>query len=304
MTEQPANSKSQSGNHKPAANYWVAAMPAMFVFLWSTGFIGAKFGMPYTEPFTFLSARFLLVVGLMLLLSVVTKAPWPTSIMATLHIAIAGALVNAVYLGGVFASLHHGLPVGITALITGLQPILTAIFAVHLLGESVSQRQWLGIAIGFIGVVLVVAPKVGGPDSNLTGLWLAVIALFGITAGTLYQKKFCAEMDLRSGSVIQFSCSLIIISLLAVYFETLEIQWTGEFVFALFWLVFILSIGAISLLMVLIRRGAAAKVASLFYLVPPVTALMSFFIFDEALGLTELIGMAAVVAGVALVTRE
>jgi drug/metabolite transporter (DMT)-like permease len=304
MTDLPVNSNPQSGSQNTAADYWIAAMPATFVFLWSTGFIGAKYGMPYAEPFTFLCARFIIVIGLMLILCLVTKAPWPSSIKATVHIAIAGALVNAMYLGGVFASLHHGLPVGITALITGLQPILTAMLARHLLGETVSRRQWIGIVIGFIGVALVVANKVGGPDSNLTGLWFAVIALIGITAGTLYQKKFCREMDLRSGSVIQFSCSLIFISILAVYFESLEIQWTGEFIFALFWLVLVLSIGAISLLMVLIRRGAAAKVASLFYLVPPVTALMSFFIFDEALGLTELLGMAAVVAGVALVTKE
>ncbi|MDP7601124.1 MAG: DMT family transporter, partial [Rhodospirillales bacterium] len=286
MTDSPTISKPQSGSQESPKNYWIAAMPATFVFLWSTGFIGAKYGMPYTEPFTFLSVRFLLVIGLMLLLSFITKAPWPTSIKMAIHIAIAGALVNAMYLGGVFASLHHGLPVGITALITGLQPILTAMFARHLLGETVNRRQWLGIGVGFIGVALVVAHKVGGPDSNLTGLWLAVVALIGITAGTLYQKKFCCEMDLRSGSVIQFSSSLIFILILAVCFESMAIQWTGEFIFALFWLVIILSIGAISLLMVLIRRGAAAKVASLFYLVPPVTALMSFFIFDEALGLT------------------
>ncbi len=279
-------------------------MPATFVFLWSTGFIGAKYGIPYAEPFTFLSVRFSIVIALMLLVCLITRAPWPNSLKATLHIAIAGALVNATYLGGVFASVHHGLPVGISALVPGLQPVLTAMFARHLLGETVNRRQWIGIVIGFIGVMLVVANKIGGPDSNLTGIWFAVVALLGITAGTLYQKKYCGTMDLRSGSVIQFSSSLIIVFLLAVSFESMNVQWTGEFIFALFWLVVVMSVGAISLLMVLIRRGAASKVASLFYLVPPTTALMGFFFFDEALGSLELIGMAAVVTGVALVTRE
>jgi drug/metabolite transporter (DMT)-like permease len=294
----------QNNTQKIGANYWIVAMPAAFVFLWSTGFIGAKYGMPYAEPFTFLSARFVIVIALMLGLSIITKAPWPKDVKTVMHIAIAGALVNAMYLGGVFSSVHDGLPVGISALITGLQPVLTAMFASRLLGETVTKRQWLGIVLGFIGVVMVVANKISGPEANLTGILFAVIALFGITAGTLYQKKYCAAMDLRSGSVIQFSSSLVIIFLLAIFFEPLQIQWSGEFIFSLFWLVVVLSVGAISLLTLLIRRGAASKVASLFYLVPPVTALMSFFIFDEALGPFELIGMAAVVAGVALVTRE
>ena len=294
--------KSATSYLRPAL--WVGAAPAIFVLLWSTGFIGAKLGLPYAEPFTFLSLRFVIVIGLMLILCLVTRAPWPKDAKAIFHIAIAGALVNGVYLSGVFSSVKVGLPVGLSALITGLQPVLTAIFARHLLGETVSSKQWMGILIGFIGVVLVVFNKIHGPESNILGISLATIALLGITAGTLYQKKYCSTMNLRSGSVIQFSSSLIIVSLLAGSLETREIQWSGEFIFAILWLVIVLSVGAISLLSMLIRRGAASKVASLFYLVPPVTALMSFFVFDETLGPLELVGMAAVVVGVAMVTRE
>ena len=279
-------------------------MPAAFVFLWGTGFIGAKFGMPYAEPLTFLVVRFAIVIALMSILCLVTRAPWPRNPKTIMHIAIAGFLVNSFYLGGVFSAVKIGLPVGIVALITGLQPVLTAMFAGPLLGETVTRRQWTGITIGFIGVALVVFNKVVGPTNNMAGLAFASIGLFGITAGTLYQKKFCSQMNLRSGSVIQFSSSLLIIFPLALMFESMEIQWTGEFVFAVLWLVIVLSCGAITLLSMLIRRGAASKVASLFYLVPPTTALMSFFIFDEALGPLELLGMAAVVGGVALVTRE
>lgn len=293
------NTKSGSSD-----NYWVVAMPAAFVFLWSTGFIGAKYGTPYADPFTFLSVRFTLVIGLMLFFCLITKAPWPKDIKTVFHIAVAGTLVNGVYLGGVFSSLNVGLPVGISALVTGFQPILTAMIARQFLGESVTRRQWLGIIVGFIGVALVVSNKIIGPGSNLLGLLFSAIALLGITAGTLYQKKFCSTVPLRSGSVIQFSASLIVILPLAIIFESMEVQWTGEFIFAILWLVLILSVGAITLLSMLIRRGAASKVASLFYLVPPVTALMSFFIFDEALGAIELFGMVAVVGGVALVTRE
>jgi drug/metabolite transporter (DMT)-like permease len=297
----PSNETTPQNGSK---NLWIAAMPAMFVFLWSTGFIGAKYGMPYAEPFTFLSVRFGIVIGLMLLLCLVTKAPWPKDLKAVAHIAIAGMLVNGLYLGGVFSSVKIGLPVGIAALVTGLQPILTAMLARPLLGEIVTKRQWTGIIIGFIGVALVVSNKVVGPSGNLIGLGFAAIGLCGITAGTLYQKKYCSNMNLRSGSVIQFSSSLILILPLAFLFENMEIQWTGEFIFAVLWLVIILSVGAITILSMLIRRGAASKVASLFYLVPPTTALMSFLIFDEALGPIELLGMAAVVGGVAMVTRE
>jgi drug/metabolite transporter (DMT)-like permease len=299
-----AHSTGKTNSQDPSTNIWIAAMPVAFVFLWSTGFIGAKYGIPYAEPFTFLSIRFTVVIGLMPLVCLVTKAPWPKSVKATIHIVIAGTLVNRVYLGGVFSSVKVGFPVGISALVTGSQPILTAILARHVLGETVTKRQWVGIFIGFIGVALVVSSKVAGAQSNLIGLGLSIIALLGITTGMLYQKKYCNNMNLRSGSVIQFSSSLIIALPLAFLFETMVIQRTVQFISSILWLVIVLSVGAITLLSVLICQGTASKVASLFYLVPPATALMPFFIFDEVLGPIEFVGMAAVVGGVALVTLE
>ena len=299
-----AHSTGKTNSQDPSTNIWIAAMPVAFVFLWSTGFIGAKYGIPYAEPFTFLGIRFTVIIGLMPLICLVTKAPWPKSVKATIHIVIAGTLVNRVYLGGVFSSVKVGFPVGISALVTGSQPILTAILARHVLGETVTKRQWVGIFIGFIGVALVVSSKVAGAQNNLIGLGLSIIALLGIATGMLYQKKYCNNMNLRSGSVIQFSSSLIIALPLAFLFETMVIQWTVQFISSILWLVIVLSVGAITLLSMLIRQGAASKVASLFYLVPPATALMPFFIFDEVLGPIEFVGMAAVVGGVALVTLE
>ena len=282
---------------------WVAAMPATFVFLWSSGFVGAKYGLPYVEPFTFLGVRFVAVVALMLMICLVTRAPWPKDWISFIHYAICGLLVQATYLGGVFTSIDHGLPAGISALIPGLNPVLTAFFARYVLDEKLSARQWFGVALGFVGVVLVVANKLSLSGDLVAGMLLSGVSLIGITGGTLYQKKYCGPMDLRSGSVIQFSASAIVVWALAFAFETREIQWSNELFFALFWLVFVMSIGAISLLMLLIRKGAATKVGSLFYLVPPVTAVMGFLMFGETLGVTELVGFAATVAGVALVTR-
>lgn len=279
-------------------------MPAVFVFLWSTGFIGAKFGLPFAEPFSFLAVRMAIVAVLLILIALAFKAPWPKDLPSVFHVAVAGLLVQGAYLGGVFASIDAGLSAGLSALIVGLQPALTACVVGPLLNERVTPRQWLGVLLGFVGVVLVVADRIEIGAGAWTGISFAAIGLLGITAGTLYQKRFCADMDLRSGSAIQFSVTCLAMTGLAFALESRDIQWTGEFIFAVAWLVVVLSLGAVTLLYILIKRGAAAKVASLFYLVPPVTALMAFFLFDERLGAQELIGMGIVVAGVALVTRE
>ncbi len=289
---------------KTAGTIWVAALPLVFVFLWSTGFIGARAGMPFAEPFSFLALRFAIVAGLMLLVSLASRAPWPAGGGALGHVAIAGILLHGAYLGGVFQALQHGLSTGMVAIIVGLQPPLTAMVAGPLLGERVGRLQWLGIGLGFLGVVLIVGRKLSLSAGDNLGLISVFVALIGITAGTLYQKKYCGAMDLRSGSVIQFSAAGLVTALFAALFETMQIQWTPTFILALIWLVLVLSVGTITLLFVLIRRGAATKVASLFYLVAPVTAAMGYFMFDEVLGAVELAGMTAVVAGVALVTRE
>jgi len=275
------------------------ALPFLFVFLWSTGFIGAKFGLPYAEPLTFLLARYVLVLCLMGTFALASRAPWPRDLRQVFHIGVSGILVHALYLGGVFMAIKHGLPAGVTALLVGMQPLLTACGAGWLLGERVSARQWLGLALGFVGVTLVVANKLG--DVALGAMLLpALVALFGITAGTLYQKRYCPRFDLRSGAVIQFLPTALLTAVAAGASETMVIDWTPQFVFALLWLVLVLSFGAISLLNLLIRSGSAVNVASLFYLTPPTTALIAWAVFGETLSGPALAGMVLAVGGVYL----
>lgn len=277
--------------------------PFLFVFLWSTGFVGAKYGLPYAEPLSFLLTRYGLVIGLMTAIALATRAPWPKEPAQWLHIGVSGLLVHAVYLGGVFVAIKHGLPAGVTALVVGMQPLLTAFGAGWLLGEKVDGRQWAGLGLGFVGVALVVSGKFGESATLGPMLIPALVALLGITAGTLYQKRFCAKFDLRSGSVIQFVPTALVTAIAVGMFEDYRIEWTGQFTFVLGWLVLVLSIGAISLLNLLIRGGSAVNVASLFYLTPPMTALIAWAIFGENLTLTASIGMLLAVSGVYLVGR-
>jgi len=279
-------------------------MPAVFVILWSTGFIGAKLGLPHAEPFTFLLTRMVIVVGVLGLVAVVARAPWPSRPALWPHIAVAGLLVHAAYLGGVFAAIGAGLSAGVTALIVGLQPLLTAAVVGPLLGERVSRRQWAGVLLGLAGLALVVWEKISFDAAHMTGLVFAVIALLGITGGTLYQKRFCAGMDLRTGAIIQYVATGLVLGLIASQTETMRIEWTGEFVFAVVWLALVLSVGAIFLLFVMIRRGAAARVAALFYLTPAVTAIFAWALFGETLGIPALVGMGLAAAGVALVGKK
>lgn len=278
-------------------------MPALFVVLWSTGFIASKAGLPFAEPMTFLVARFAFVTVAMLAVALVVRAPWPASWREVGHIAVVGLLMHACYLGGVFAAIYHGMPSGLAALIVGLQPVLTATIVGPLLGDRVSARQWLGFVLGLCGVALVLWNKLAIDSAGLVAIGFAVLALVGITLGTLYQKRFSAFADLRSGAVIQYAAAGLAVAIFAVQFETMHIDWTPQFIAALAWLSLPLSLGAVSLLYILIRRGAAAKVASLFYLVPPVTALMAWALFNETLGPVALAGMAVTAVGVALVQR-
>lgn len=280
--------------------------PLFFVALWSTGFIGAKYGLPDAEPLTFLVLRYLAVLVLMGTAAYWMRAPWPRSPMECLHIAINGLLVHGLYLGGVFSAISHGLPAGVTALVVGLQPLLTALGASALLKERIRPTQWVGLALGFVGVVLVVTRQVATTNAG-DALWVmllpAVLALLGITAGTLYQKRFCPSFDLRTGSVVQFLPCLAVTALLAQQTETMQVHWTSHFFFALGWLVLVLSLGAVSLLNVLIRRGSAVNVASLFYLTPPTTALMAWGLFGETLTTLAFIGMGLTVLGVWLARK-
>jgi drug/metabolite transporter (DMT)-like permease len=252
---------------------------------------------------TLLSLRYAAVLVLMGAVALATRAPWPADRMQWLHIGVSGLLIHAVYLGGVFTAIRLGLPAGVTALVVGLQPVLTALGAGLFLRERVRATQWAGLALGLVGVVLVVANKVAGGPSAASLLVPAAIALVGITAGTLYQKRFCASFDLRTGSVIQFLPCLVATALLASRTETMVVHWTPAFVFALGWLVLVLSVGAVSLLNVLIRSGSAVNVASLFYLTPPTTALIAWAMFGETLTGLALAGMALAVAGVWLARK-
>ncbi|MDG4550332.1 MAG: EamA family transporter [Candidatus Contendobacter sp.] len=278
--------------------------PFLFVFLWSTGFIGARFGLPYAEPLSFLLVRYLCVITLMTVIAWSSHAPWPREPRQWLHIGVSGVLIHAIYLGGVFVSIKHGLPAGIAALVVGMQPLLTAAGAGWLLGERVKARQWSGLVLGFLGVALVVSGKFGSGAELGSMLIPALVALLGITIGTLYQKRFCAGFDLRTGSVIQFIPSAVVTALSIALFTEFQITWTAQFVFALGWLVLVLSIGAISLLNLLIHGGSAVNVASLFYLVPLSTALIAWFVFGETLPPLAIVGMALAVGGVYLVVKR
>ena len=276
--------------------------PLIFVLLWSTGFIGAKFGLPHAEPLTFLLIRYLLVLGLMTLVALAMRAPWPRDARQWFHIGVSGLMIHAIYLGGVFVSISKGLPAGVSSLVVGIQPLLTAVGAGWLLGEAVLVRQWLGLILGFVGVAMVVSGKLG-TAFGLDALWPALFALLGITAGTLYQKRFCGPFDWRTGAIAQFLPTAIATTLVASLTEGFRVEWTRDFLFALGWLVFVLSLGAVSLLNWLIREGSAVNIASLFYLVPPCTALMAWGLFDERLAGMALVGMGLAVWGVYLARK-
>lgn len=293
MTEPPAQPP------RTLADAAVFAAPAVFVLLWASGFIGAKFGLPYAEPMTFLAIRMAAVVALLGLIAMVTRPRWPDR-AGMAHSAVTGLLVHGCYLGGVFISIDQRLPAGIAALVVGLQPVLTSTLANRLLGERVTPRQWSGLLLGIAGVYLVVHGRTEG-EAPLFAWGAATIALVSITIGTLYQKRFGGGIDWRSGLFIQYVAATVLFAAGAFAFDSGRVQWTGEFLFAVAWLVFVLSFGAIWLLYFLIRRQAATRVVSLFYLTPPITALMAWALFDERLAPLAILGMAVCVVGVALV---
>jgi drug/metabolite transporter (DMT)-like permease len=283
----------------PAAPAGAALFPALFVLLWSTGFIAAKYGMPYAPPLTFLLYRFALVAVLMLAVALATRAPWPRTPVEIGHVAVSAWLVHGAYLGGVFVSLAGGMQAGVSAMLVGLQPIVTVLIARGWLGERVVPRQWLGLAVGVAGVFLVVRHKVSF-DGDPVALIPSALALAGISVGTLYQKRFCTHVDLRSGAVIQFAaCALVYLPLVALLGGG-GVRWTPQFAFALGWSVLVLSVGAISLLYWLLRHGAAANVARLFFLVPAVTAVEAWLMFGETLDALAVAGMVLIAVGVAL----
>ena len=279
-------------------------LSALFVLLWSTGFVFAKLGLQYAEPFTFLALRFCIVTVLIGAIAIASRAPWPRTLREVAHFCVIGVLMHGLYLGGTYASISGGVPAGIAALIVGLQPLLTATVVGPLLGERVRWLQWMGLCLGFIGVTLVLWEKLIVDNVPWLAAAWSVVALFAITAATLYQKRFCPTMDWRTGGFVQYAAVAVLVGSLAMLSERGAVRWEAGLVVALGYLVIVLSIGAITLLNWLIRRGRAARIASLFYLVPPVVALESWLWFGEKLGLAALLGMGVTAVGVALVNRS
>jgi len=286
-------------------SFWLAAMPAVFVLIWSTGFVVARLGMPHAPPMGFLAWRFALSVACLGVWIVLVRAPWPSGRAQWLHLAVTGLLMQAGYLGGVWSAVKAGIGAGTVALIVGLQPVLTAIWidVASRDGERVGVRQWLGLVLGFAGLAMVVSDRLVGGELTAFNAGLAVFALACITVGTLYQKRHVQPCDVRTASFVQLAAALLVVLPLAGL-EHGTMQWNGELLSAMAWSVLVLTLGGSSLMFLLIQRGAATQVTSLLYLVPPCTAVMAWLLFREPLGLHVLAGLALTAAGVALIVRK
>lgn len=283
-------------------NLAIAAAPVLFVLLWSTGFIGARFGLPYIEPMTFLGVRMVFVVIIMAIIAILGGAKLPSR-PEIMHSVVTGLLMHGLYLGGVFVAISQGVPAGVSALIPGLQPILTSVIANRFMGEAVSRLQWFGLVLGLVGVALVLHDRQMVAEGSVLGWVASIVSLIGVTLGALYQKRFSGNVDWRSGNVFQYAGVTVMYWVASFAFETRVIHWNGELIFAIAWLVLVLSIAGVGLMYWLIRRSAATGFASLFYLVPAVTELMAYILFGEKLDALSIAGMVVCAAGVLLVNR-
>ncbi len=274
--------------------------PALFVLLWSTGFVGAKYGLPYADPFVFLSVRILIAAFILFVIALVLKLPISIGASAIRRSSLIGFFLHACYLGGVFFSISKGLPAGVAAVVTSLQPVLVSLMAVKILGEQLKAKQVAGLVIGLIGVVLVLGPTFEQdiPASSVIGI---LIALIGSTTATLLQKKFGTDVPLISGTAYQYLASGLILAIAAVATSGTRIQWSGQFIVAFVWLIGGISVGAILLLLWLLNTGSAASVSSLFYLVPPATAVEAFLLFGEKVNTQGFLGIGVTALGVWLV---
>ena len=283
-------------------------MPVVFVLIWSTGFVVAKYGLPYAPPLTFLSIRYALSLLCFLFWVVLARVSWPRGRQQWLHLAVSGVLIHAGYLGGVWMAIKAGMGSGLASLMVGLQPVLTALWVSTMAStdggeEKVTQRQWLGLALGLGGLVLVVSRKFGSTQEVTAFTLVAItIALLSITAGTLYQKRFVQPADVRGANAVQIAAAFVVTLPLAL-FETEAVNWTTQFIGAMAWSVLVLTLGGSSLLYMLIQRGAATAVTSLLYLVPPCTALMAWLLFAESITVVTVLGTAITALGVSLVVR-
>jgi drug/metabolite transporter (DMT)-like permease len=307
--DQTAPLASPAGSSMADHPHFATFAPFIFVFFWSTGFIGAKYGLPYAEPFTYMAIRMALSVLAMAGLALILHAPWPSDLRQAGHAAVTGLLMHGLYLGGVFYAISRGMPAGLSSLVVGLQPILVAFIAQRALREGVRRRQWIGLALGFGGVAIVVIERMrsnGGihGDTALAADIAILLALVGTTLGTVYQKRFGGRVPLLSGTAIQYAAAMVAMGLLAVTTETMDVDWTPRFIGAMAWQVIVLSVISVSLLMILIKQNSVSRVSSFLYLVPPLTAIEAYFMFDERLSALALVGMAIVVAGVYLVVKQ
>jgi drug/metabolite transporter (DMT)-like permease len=277
--------------------------PALFVLLWSTGFVGAKYGLPYADPFIFLSVRILIAAILLFALARILNMPVGIGRQAVARSGLIGFFLHACYLGGVFYAIAQGLPAGVAAVVTSLQPVLVSVFAVKVLGEQLRRSQIVGLATGLVGVVLVLGPSINAqiPTPALIAI---LIALMGSTTATLLQKKLGSDIPLISGTAYQYLFSGCVLGLIALATQETSITWSLRFTAAFIWLIVILSVGAILLLLWLLNTGSAAKVSSLFYLVPPATAIEAFFLFGEKVNTQGFLGIGITALGVWLVMRS
>jgi len=289
--------------NRPDDDILIRAMPMVFVVIWSTGFIVARYGMPLAPPMTFLALRYSFSILCFLLWILLAGVSWPRSRAQWLHLSVTGILMHGGYLGGVWIAVKAGMGSGLVALMVGLQPVLTA-FWLYSTGGYVTRRQWAGLMLGFSGLVLVVSRKFGtGDEANIYTLSFAIFALLSITTGTLYQKRFVESCDVRSANTVQLMAALAVTLPIAL-FETEAIQWTTEFIATMAWSVLALTLGGSSLLYILIQRGATTAVTSLLYLVPPTTALMAWMLFSEPITAVTLLGTALTAFGVSLVVKS
>ena len=293
-----------------ATTAWLRAMPVVFVLIWSTGFIVARYGMPYAPPFSFLLVRYICSILCFLPWIVLARVAWPRDRAQWLHLSVTGMLMHAGYLGGVWAAVKSGMGSGLSALIVGIQPVLTAIWLSWSLRGSdqpgVTPRQWGGLLLGFAGLLMVVWHKLtmGSAMDHVTpvNMAFAIGALFSITVGTLYQKRFVQPCDVRSANTVQLLAAAVVTLPLA-WLEPETMQWNPQLVGAMAWSVLGLTLGGSSLLYILIQRGAAASVTSLMYMVPPTTAIMAWVLFGETITALTLAGTALTALGVSLVVR-
>lgn len=282
--------------------------PVVFVLLWSTGFIGIRYGVPYAPPFTFIAIRMAVAAALLALIALIITKQITTRLHVVGKSALIGLAIHGAYLGGCFYGIKQGMPAGITALICSLQPVLVSVSSSYFFGEKLSLRKWVGLSLGLIGLILVVAPQLTktNPDSlPIDGVVAVFIALMGGTVGTILQKKFGSGIEVLSGTAWQYGVTFLLMAALAVIFEgDQSIEWSTSFVGALLWLIFAISIGAILVLYYLLARSSAAAVSSLYYLVPAVTAVEAYFLFGETITLVTALGSLITIIGVALVLRE